>query len=328
MDGNSIMRVVKQGNFSVMANRGLRDRTLSYKARGLLALCLTMPNDWHFNLTWLIDQSDQDGRDSVQAGLKELEAAGYLYRKEIRDQQGRLRYAWLVFEFPYQELGYSEEALEAMVQDVTPQNLDRYGFTAAVNPHLLNTDNTNTYPQEGIGGNPPAPPERTKPAPRPKTKPAAQAHYDQPDLPLPAPDHDAIRDRDFNSYLDQVLQEALTKEARSVGRYGPRSFQTMAQKVAYREAATGIVNRAGWAELDRAITYSLERGRSSREDVIAALGRWLHYLENPPARKPAGANGNGNGHGGRSKVMSTEEYRAVYAAEYAAMKAGVPENAN
>lgn len=72
----SIFRSDKtKGNFTVMANFHLRDANLSLKARGLLSVMLSRPDDWEFSAEGLAVFC-QEGKDSVESGLKELEREG------------------------------------------------------------------------------------------------------------------------------------------------------------------------------------------------------------------------------------------------------------
>jgi hypothetical protein len=82
----SVLR--KRTKYATIANAALEDSTLSLKAKGLLALLLSRPDGWVYRFDWIVKQS-QDGRDSVAAGLKELEVAGYLKRVQSLQQGGR-----------------------------------------------------------------------------------------------------------------------------------------------------------------------------------------------------------------------------------------------
>lgn len=86
----SVCRVEKDRNFTVMHNFHLRDRSLSNKAKGLLSVVLSLPEDWDYSVKGLVTLSG-DGFDSVKSTLKELEAAGYLVRERERDSQGHLK---------------------------------------------------------------------------------------------------------------------------------------------------------------------------------------------------------------------------------------------
>ena len=79
-----VYRVCKIPNFA-------RDRRLSYKARGLLAFILSHDNDWEVHVETLINESDEDGRASVQTGLQELTKLGYATLEIERDTHGQVR---------------------------------------------------------------------------------------------------------------------------------------------------------------------------------------------------------------------------------------------
>ena len=72
-----------------MANFHLRDTSLSLKAKGLLSLMLSLPENWDYTTKGLA-QICKDGVDSICATVKELEKAGYVQRRRLRDDLGRL----------------------------------------------------------------------------------------------------------------------------------------------------------------------------------------------------------------------------------------------
>lgn len=90
----SIQRV-PQVPFAQIANEALRDRRLSFKARGLLACVLSHSGEWTAGLSWLERQSDVDGRASIQSALNELTALGYrvVHREQV-DGQIRTVVVW------------------------------------------------------------------------------------------------------------------------------------------------------------------------------------------------------------------------------------------
>ena len=71
--------------FAQIANSALRDRRLSYKARGVLAMVLSHSGEWTASREWLVTQSDYDGQVSVQGALDELTRHGY--RRTVREQR-------------------------------------------------------------------------------------------------------------------------------------------------------------------------------------------------------------------------------------------------
>ena len=60
---------------------------LSLKAKGLLSIMLARLPGWDYTVEGLME-INADGRDSVRAALAELEKAGYVIRKRIRDEKG------------------------------------------------------------------------------------------------------------------------------------------------------------------------------------------------------------------------------------------------
>lgn len=72
--------------FAQIANSVLRDKRLSYKARGILSFVLSHSDGFRVTRDSLIDASDVDGKDAVQSGLNELTDLGY--RVVDREQEG------------------------------------------------------------------------------------------------------------------------------------------------------------------------------------------------------------------------------------------------
>ena len=77
--------------YAQIANSALRDRRLSFKARGILAMVLSNVGEWEATARWIEDQSEVDGAHAVQSALNELTALGYRTVTHERDDQGRLR---------------------------------------------------------------------------------------------------------------------------------------------------------------------------------------------------------------------------------------------
>ena len=71
-----------------MANHHLRNKALSLKAKGLLSLMLSLPEDWDYTTRGL-SCICKDGVDSIRVGIQELEANGYLVRERRRNENGQ-----------------------------------------------------------------------------------------------------------------------------------------------------------------------------------------------------------------------------------------------
>ena len=85
----SVIRVEKNNNYTTMNNHHFRNRSLSLKAKGVMSLMLSLPDDWDYTIKGLATLS-KDGVDSVRSALKELEEQGYLTMKRVRNEQGHL----------------------------------------------------------------------------------------------------------------------------------------------------------------------------------------------------------------------------------------------
>ena len=85
----AVFRVEKTRNYTVMSNHHLRDKSLSLKAKGLLSLMLSLPEDWDYTTKGLACIC-KDGVDSICSTVKELENAGYVQRRRLRNELGHL----------------------------------------------------------------------------------------------------------------------------------------------------------------------------------------------------------------------------------------------
>ena len=79
----AVFRVEKTKDFTIMCNHHLRNTELSLKAKGLLSLMLSLPDNWDYTTKGL-SFICKDGVDSISTALKELERHGYLTRQRLR----------------------------------------------------------------------------------------------------------------------------------------------------------------------------------------------------------------------------------------------------
>ena len=86
----AVFRVQKTQNYTIMSNHHLRNKALSLKAKGLLSLMLSLPEDWDYTTRGLASIC-KEGVDGIRATVRELENAGYIIRRRVRDQNGQVR---------------------------------------------------------------------------------------------------------------------------------------------------------------------------------------------------------------------------------------------
>ena len=85
----AVFRIERTRDYTVMSNHHLRNANLSLKAKGLLSMMLSLPEDWNYTTRGLA-KICKEGVDAIGAALRELETAGYIVRHKLRDRQGRI----------------------------------------------------------------------------------------------------------------------------------------------------------------------------------------------------------------------------------------------
>ena len=98
-------RVHKTRDYTVMSNTHLRDKTLSLKAKGLLTLMLSLPEEWDYTIAGLVAIC-KENETAVKSALNELKKFGYLVVTKLtpdKSQSGRFEYQYDIYEQPYCE---------------------------------------------------------------------------------------------------------------------------------------------------------------------------------------------------------------------------------
>lgn len=129
----AIIRVEKTKDYTTMSNHHFKEKDMSLKAKGLLSMILSLPEDWDYTLGGLALLC-RDGKDSVRTALNELMEFGYVETARVRDEHGKLRgMEYVVYERPASkepvpELPASEEPVpeestleEPMAEESVPE---------------------------------------------------------------------------------------------------------------------------------------------------------------------------------------------------------------
>ncbi|MEU7978287.1 helix-turn-helix domain-containing protein [Micromonospora sp. NPDC049081] len=78
-------------DFFILRNAVARDRRISYVARGILAEAVSRPANWRITAETLAANTVKgEGIKTIRRALTELEKAGYLERKRVRADDGRI----------------------------------------------------------------------------------------------------------------------------------------------------------------------------------------------------------------------------------------------
>lgn len=129
----SVVRVHKNSNFTVMSNYHFKEKKMSLKAKGLLSLMLSLPDDWDYSIAGLARLS-KDGKDSIMSALGELEKFGYLERARLTNSKGQ---------FAGVEYNIYEQPQEKPVAVKPNQVNTNEENSNAENPAQLNTNHIN-----------------------------------------------------------------------------------------------------------------------------------------------------------------------------------------
>ena len=96
----AVFRVERTRDYTVMGNHHLKDSNLSLKAKGLLSMMLSLPDEWNYTTRGLAAIC-KEGVDAIGKTLKELELAGYIIRRQLRGKDGRISDTeYTIFEKP------------------------------------------------------------------------------------------------------------------------------------------------------------------------------------------------------------------------------------
>ena len=98
----SVIRVQKTKDYTVMSNAHFREKNMSLKAKGLLSLMLSLPDDWNYSIEGLIAICKENGT-AIKSTLKELKEFGYLKVEKTQNEKGVFEYIYNIYENPQAE---------------------------------------------------------------------------------------------------------------------------------------------------------------------------------------------------------------------------------
>lgn len=135
MSESYFIRESKSRNYTVLDNTFLKDPKLSWKAKGLFAYILSLPENWKIHVSDL-QKHAADGETSIRSALKELMDGGYIIRKQSRAGTGKFEDAiYLIIENP------TNVENDTIIRDA---GFTETVHTETVNRPLINTNTQNT----------------------------------------------------------------------------------------------------------------------------------------------------------------------------------------
>ena len=148
----AVVRVAKTKDYTVMSNHHFKEKEMSLKAKGLLSLMLSLPDDWDYTIKGLV-AINKENESAIMATLKELKSFGYLEvikKMPNETESGRIEYEYIVHEEPKKQgvenLGVEKQGVEKQKQGVEKQGVENLGVEnqGIENQIQLNTKELNT----------------------------------------------------------------------------------------------------------------------------------------------------------------------------------------
>lgn len=133
----SVFRIEKTSNYTVMANYHFKEKEMSLKAKGLLSLMLSLPDDWDYSIAGLVSIC-KENETAIKSALKELQDFGYLQvvkNLPTTENSGRISYEYIVYE---QSINQKQEHKKQEVENLSVE------FLPIENHSQLNTNKLNT----------------------------------------------------------------------------------------------------------------------------------------------------------------------------------------
>ena len=115
----AVFRVERNKGYTVMSNHHLRNKELTLKAKGLLSQMLSLPEDWDYTLAGL-SLINRESIDAIRTAVWELEKAGYITRRQGRDDKGKMTaIEYTIYEQPQPPAAASPEPKNPTLENPT-----------------------------------------------------------------------------------------------------------------------------------------------------------------------------------------------------------------
>ena len=172
----AVFRVERNRGYTVMSNHHLRNRDLTLKAKGLLSQMLSLPDNWDYTLAGL-SRINRESIDAIRTAVWELEKAGYITRRQGRDEKGKMAaIEYTIYEQPQLENPILENPMTDNPTSENPTQLNKdIQRTDLPKKEKSNTDLSSTHSIPILSPNPSPCGEAATPPERKGTEAAAQS---------------------------------------------------------------------------------------------------------------------------------------------------------
>lgn len=129
----AIFRIKKTTDYTVMSNYHLKEKEMSLKAKGLLSLMLSLPDDWDYTIAGLV-KICKENETAIKSTLNELKTFRYLEINKTQNNKGQFEYEYNIYEKPEVE---NPEVENLGVENPEVENQPQ------LNTNILNTNKLN-----------------------------------------------------------------------------------------------------------------------------------------------------------------------------------------
>ena len=119
----AVIRVNKNKNYTIMSNYHFKDKNMSLKAKGLLSMMLSLPDNWNYSVEGLVAIS-KESKTVIQSTLKELEDLKYLKRTRLQNSKGQFEYIYDIYEKPQTENPYMDNMPLLNIKELNTNNIN------------------------------------------------------------------------------------------------------------------------------------------------------------------------------------------------------------
>lgn len=128
----AVARTHHTKDYTCMSNYHFKDKSISLKAKGLLSLMLSLPDEWDYSVVGLASLSS-DGETSVRTAVKELEDHNYLKRTPIRENGRIIDWEYDIYEKPLELLDVENQQVETLTQEIKDNKVNKQSNIKKVN---------------------------------------------------------------------------------------------------------------------------------------------------------------------------------------------------
>ena len=141
------IKTKKERNYTVLDNSFIKDVKLSWKAKGVMAYLLSLPEDWTIHLSE-IEKHASDGKSALRSAINELKDLGYLKAEQKRENNRFAEMVYIIIENPAEDFPLTDFQ---QTENLQTENLN------SENQTLQNTNNDKVLIKQSTDNNIPKP---------------------------------------------------------------------------------------------------------------------------------------------------------------------------